>query len=337
MNKSRDGQETSTTEGEREILLSICILSYNQVSEVDRLLTSLTSQITNDVEIIIRDDSTNNDTELLVEKFSKVIPIRYYRGKKEGIDKTVIFLTKEARGRFVWWMGDDEVVAGGVSKVLEVIKREHDVTFIWANYRLVNGTKLAIDLLADCFFESRDQLLEKGGTALGFVSATVFKRELSIPGVDLAKNYIGSAFVNLYLVLYVISQPGKHYFIRGEVVICHPATSEEAKASVVSEHGLINNWAFQVFGINFSNIVKGFSNTFSVSAIRRTIKTSFGQTWRGILVAYVGGWDTPKGKRIQMIKYFWMYPECWIALMLFAIPLPVLKKSYKLYRWVCRR
>lgn len=336
MNQGSQTQEPSKTEGCNEKLLSICILSYNQASEIERLLTSLASQVTEEVEIVIRDDSTNNDTERLVERFSKVLPIRYYHGKKEGIDKTVIFLTKEARGKFVWWMGDDDVVPGGVSSVLDVIKQNPEVTFIWANYRMVNGKKLAIDFHENRFFESRDQLLELGGAALGFVSATVFRRELALSGIELSKKYIGSAFVNLYLVLYVISQPGRHYYIRGEVVICHPATSDEAKASVVSESGVINNWAFQVFGINFANIVRDFSSSFSASAIQKTIKTSFGQTWRGVLVAYVGGWDTPKGKRIQMMKYFWMYPECWIALVLFMIPKSMLGVLYRLYKWLYR-
>lgn len=337
MNLDSQTRETSKTEGCNDKLLSICMLTYNQAHDIERLLTSLGSQVTDDVEIIIRDDSTNDDTERLVERFSKVIPIRYYHGTKEGVDNTLIFVTKEARGKFVWWMGDDDVVPGGVSSVLDVIKQKPEVTFIWANYRLVNGKKLAIDFPENCFFENRDQLLELGGAALGFISATVFKRELALLGIDLAKKYIGSAFVSLYLVLYVISQPGKHYYIRGEVVICHPATSDEAKASVVSESGVINNWAFQVFGMNFANIVRDFSSSFSTTAIRRTIKTSFGQTWRGILVAYVGGWDTPKGKRIQMIKYFWMYPECWIALVLFMVPKSILGVLYRLYKWLYRR
>jgi glycosyltransferase involved in cell wall biosynthesis len=320
----------------KDILLSICILSYNQASEVKRLLNSLSPQITEDVEVVIRDDSTNNETELLVERFSKIIPIRYFHGKKEGIDKTVVFLTKEARGKFVWWLGDDDVVPGGVGKVLEVIKQNQNVTFVWANYRLVNGKELAIDLPVDRFFKNRDELLELGGTALGFVSSTILKRDLALSGIESSNKYIGSAFVNLYLVLHVISQPGKHYYMHGEVVTCHPTTSEEAKASVVKVNGEIHNWAFEVFGINFSNIVREFSNTFSRETIRRTIQKSFGQTWRGILVAYVGGWDTPKGKRIRTLKYFWMFPESWIAFLLFLIPLPIHRILYRFYKALYR-
>lgn len=315
-----------------DILLSICILSYNQAPEVERLLNSLVSQITDEVEIVIRDDSTNNETEILVEEFSKTIPVRYFHGEKEGIDKTVIFLTKEARGEFVWWIGDDVVAPGGVGEVLEVIRRNREVTFIWANYRLVNGSKLAIDLQANQVFASRDALLELGGAALGFVSATVFKRELALSGIESSKKYIGSAFVNLYLVLHVISQPGTHFYLRGPVVICHPATSTEIKEVVVKSDGKVKNEAFEVFGVNFSNIVREFSGSFSAGSIRKTIKKSFGQTWRGMLVAYVGGWDTPQGKRIRMLKYFWMFPESWMAAIIFLLPLQWLKILYKLYK-----
>ena len=316
------------------MLLSICILSYNQADEVERLLGSLAPQITDELEIVIRDDSTNDDTETIVKRFSQTHPIRYYRGNKEGIDRTIIFLTEKARGKFVWWMGDDDVVPGGVASVINVIKLKPEVTFIWANYRLINGKKLAIDFPVDRFFDSRDQLLELGGAALGFISSTIINRDLALVGIESSHLYIGSAFVNLYLVLFVISQSGRHYYIRGEVVICHPATSEEARASVVAQNGEINNWAFEVFGVNFSNIVREFSTSFSSTAIRRTIGACFGQTWRGILVAYVGGWDSPKGKRIRMIKYFWMFPEAWLALVLFIIPLPIHKILYKLYRFL---
>lgn len=324
-------QKILGSKGGGGILLSICILSYNQAVEVERLLTSLISQVPDEVEIVIRDDSTDTETELLVERFSKHFPIRYYHGQKEGIDKTIIFLTKEARGKFVWWMGDDDIVPGGVSNILNALK-ETDSTFVWANYRLVNGKKLAIDFGENKFFESRDQLLEMAGSVLGFVSSTIIQRDLALTGMTKAEKYIGSAFVNLYLVLHVISQPGKYYYIHEPVVICHPATTDEIKAVVVKTSGVIKNEAFEVFGVNFSNIVREFSGVFSQRSIRRTIKKSFRQTWRGILVAWVGGWDTPKGKRLRMIKYFWMFPECWIALLFFLTPLTVNKLLYRFYK-----
>ncbi len=332
MKTNKDLGKLTQSRERNDILLSICILSYNQASEVERLLNSLASQITDEVEIVIRDDSTDNETELLVESFSKIIPIRYFHGKKGGIDKTVIFLTQEAQGEFVWWMGDDDVVPGGVGAVLDVIKQNRDVTFIWANYRLVNAIELAINLHANRLFVNRDELLELGGTGLGFVSATIFKRNLALPGIESSKKYIGSLFVNLYLVLYVISQPGKYYHVQGPVVICHPMMSDEVKAIVVQSNGEIINRGFEVYGITLPNIIREFSDAFSQGAIRRTIKNSYGQTWRGMLVAWVGGWDTPVGKRWKMFKYYWSFPEFWLAIPFFLMPLWANKSLYRIYK-----
>jgi len=315
-------------------LLSICILSYNQADEIERLLNCLLPQYTEEIEIVVKDDSTNDETELLVNRFKKVLPIRYYRGAKEGIDKTIIFLTRKALGQFVWWMGDDTIEPGGVAAVVEVIKSKPSVNFIWANYQLFNTKLFGIELeVKECEI-LKDQLLVLAGAGLGFISSTIFNRNLGMKAIATTEEYVGTLFVNLYIVLYVISQPGGSYYLKGPIVICHPATSEEVKSNYVGNSGEINNPAFQTFGISFASIVNNFSDSFDPKIIRKTLKRSFGQTWRGVLVGTVGGWDTTKGKKLMLIRNFHMYPECWIALVLFMLPVNILKSLYRLYKSV---
>lgn len=320
--------------GSSEKLLSICILSYNQVDEIERLLNCLVHQYSDEIEIIVKDDSSNEETELLVNRFNKVLPIRYYKGVKEGIDRAVIFLTQKALGKFVWWMGDDTIEPGGVAAIINVIKSKPSVNFIWANYQLFNTRNLGIDIQdKECFIE-KNKLLVLGGAGLGFISATVFNRDLGLKSLSGANKYVGSLFSNLYIVLHVITQPGDCYYLKGPVVICHPATSDEIKSVVVKDGGIIKNEAFQVFGINFSNILREFSISFDSKIINKTLKKSFGQTWRGVLVGSVGGWDTAKGKRLKLMRNFWMFPESWIAFVLFLLPVNILKKLYKFYKYI---
>ena len=60
--------------------VSICIPTYNNVSEVERLLQSIYCQTYTDYEVIISDDSANNAVkELMENKFNK---IRYYHNEK---------------------------------------------------------------------------------------------------------------------------------------------------------------------------------------------------------------------------------------------------------------
>ena len=54
--------------------------------------------------------------------------------------------------------------------------------------------------------------------------------------------------------------------------------------------------------------------------------------WRGVLVGWAGGWDTPKGKRIKLMRYFYMFPEAWIAIILFSMPSFFNNLMYKFYK-----
>lgn len=316
---------------DNEILLSICILSYNQADEVERTLNGLIGQITPQVEVFIRDDSTNDETTKLVEKYQQHFPIHYHKGTKGGIDRTVIFLTKEAKGRFIWWMGDDEIVPHGVNMVLDVIKNaKPDLNFIWANYNMVNTNLYGVNLPKEGYFESRDQLLELATTGLGFISATVFRRELALPHLQNSEKYIGTLFVNLYIVLAVLSQKGQSYYLKGPAVICHPHT--EAEVFAYHNKNVSKNPAFETFGVNFYRIVSEFAHGFSASAVRRTITKSFSMAWRGTAIGSVSGWDTARDKRAMMMKHFWSFPEAWLALVIFSLPVCVNRFLYQSFK-----
>jgi glycosyltransferase involved in cell wall biosynthesis len=318
-------------ESNKKVLLSLCILSYNQVDEIRRLFDSIKNQITPEVEVFIRDDSNNNDTENLVNEYTAFFPIRYIHGTKEGIDKTVIFLTKEAQGRFVWWLGDDVIEPGSVSRVLKLIKEESDIDFIWANYHIVGHSKLAIDLPKDGYFESVDQLLELGYSGLGFISATIFNREKALSGISLAEKYVGSLFSNLCIVLWVLSQRGKCFYFRDPIITCYPTTPEEIKR-MTNKGGIINNRGFEVYGITFYNILHEFDGKFSKEAIKKTIKKNFSSFWRGMVVGWIGEWDTPKGKRLPLIRRYWIFPEAWLAFVLFFIPRSINRILFSFYK-----
>lgn len=314
--------------------LSICVLAYNQPKDVERLLSSLKNQVSSNVEILIRDDSEGDETFAVVSNYSDLNNLRYIRGCKEGIDKTVSFLIKEARGKFVWWMGDDDIVAGGVDKVLRVIDSISNVGFIWANYRLVGTDIKGINFSENRLFVDPDEILLEAGKGLGFISACVMKREISIQALDNAKRYYGTAFANLYIALFTIINSECCYCIAEPIVICHPASSEEIKSITAKNPQYINNKAFEVFGVNFYMIVKSFASSFKrKTTLREVISKSFGQAWRGVLVGWAGGWDTPKNKRLLLMKHFWSFPEAWVAVVLFSMPSKINKLMYSLYRW----
>ena len=93
-----------------EILLSICIPTYNRPNKLKRLLKQIESQFSIYVELVIRDDSEKDETSTIVDNFKKETNIRtnYFRGKKIGLDAANLFLLENANGKFIWYFGDDD-------------------------------------------------------------------------------------------------------------------------------------------------------------------------------------------------------------------------------------
>lgn len=319
-------------------LLSICIPTYNQADKLEQFLISVKSQTIPGIEIVIQDDSTNDETKKLVERVSLNIPIRYFgrhyyfhknkesieqlnKGERGGIDRSIIFLTQEARGMYVWWMGDDVLKPGAIKNVVSLLNMHSSIIFIWVNHQVADSGILALDLGSDHFFKDRNEILEQVVSGLGFISATIFKKEKALTGIEGSKRYIGTAFVNLYIVLHILAQEGKYYYLRGPYCTSYLNKPDE-----------VNNNGFEVFGVYFYRIIQEFQKKFNTHSIKRVLEKNFGSVWRGMLVRWVTGYESPRGKRWKMVKLYWMFPECWIALPIMVMPLWVNKKLYKTYK-----
>lgn len=315
------------------ILLSICIPTYNQPQKVRRLLESLFPQITPEVEIIIRDDSSNFETENIVKEcLSKIsIKCKYFKKEKSGLDNVIIFLTKEATGEYVWWLGDDVLSEGAVKKVLDIIKQYPDIAFVYVNSRCIDGKQSASELGEDKFFKDRNQVLEEIADLLGYISATIFKREKAVSGIELSKKHIGSAWVNLYLILYVLSGDGRFYYISEPYVLGDAKLPDKP------------TWydGFQVFAVNFFYIVQEFKGKFAQRSIKRALSDNFRGIWKGIFVYRAMGYTTGLGSRTPKLpilaKLYWNFFEFWLALPFLLTPRFMARPLYKIYKLFFKR
>jgi len=320
---------------ESEIKLSLCIPTYNRPRQFRRLVNHILRQTRiNEIEVVIRDDSPNETTQEIVNELliASGIPTRYFHGEKIGLDAANIFLVENATGQFVWWFSDDEEMReGAIDHVLTLIDGDKDLKYIWANFDFgMNGNHAQPTTCK--YFKSGDQAIVELGTHIGLLSTHIFHRATALQAVELAnKNLMGFAFAGLVLIFHVITTKGNYYLLGTSYVLNNPTGIDEFKEIIV-RNGKIENTAFDVYGIHFRQVLMLYRGKFSDKAIRKTLSINFGSLWRGMLVGWVGGWDTPKGKRMRMLKLYWSYPECWIALPLFCMPRPVVKVLYQAYK-----
>ena len=90
--------------------VSICIPTYNQTRYLEKVLNSILNQTYKDYEIIVSDDSTNNDVRNLIEEYSKKTDaIKYYRnGKPLGTPANWNNAIGKALGEFIKIMHHDD-------------------------------------------------------------------------------------------------------------------------------------------------------------------------------------------------------------------------------------
>lgn len=114
--------------------LSICIPTYNRASILKELLTSFARQVREDkipdgeVVFYISDNAATDATPQVVKEFeNNPLKIVYSRNEKNiGISRNLNKVCAMAKGRFIWTLGDDEVISAHALANLLKALRQHD-------------------------------------------------------------------------------------------------------------------------------------------------------------------------------------------------------------------
>lgn len=298
------------------------------------MLKGVLPQLTDEVELVVRDDSPNEETRKVFDAQTrgKNIHFNYVKGEKIGLDAANMFLIEHARGKYVWWFSDDdEMYEGAIAKVVSLVKKYPDIAFMWANYDFAEPNHPALSR-DEGFFEDGSDTIETLGTNIGLLSSLIFRRDEALQSLPVMKKHLkGFSFAGLVPPLSILSGTGKFYFLKGPYVLAHPTTSEEFKKAF-TKNGVIKNVAFDSYGVDFYRIMREFEGGFRRSAVRNVLAANFASLWRGMAVAWIGGWDTPEGKRWKMFTLYWSFPEVWLAMLVFLLPLPLNRFLYRVYK-----
>lgn len=306
-------------------LLSVCIPTYHQPQALERLLRAVLPQLTSEVEVVIRDDSVEDASEKIVHSFKNTNSVRYFRGKKEGLDVAILFLTREARGKYIWWFGDDLMVEGSLEKVLEFLKSNPQTSFLYINSKQTGSSSPNGHEVPNRKFLNGEEAVTELVDMLGFITATIFEREKALPHLFAAEKHIGSAWVCLFIILSVLTEAGEKHALGEPLIISEPRDPAHP------------TWydGFTVFAINFFHILSAFKGKFSNGTIRKTLAKNFDGIWKGILVYRAKGYAHGLGAKTVTIpliaRYYWSFPGFWISLPFLALPRSVARILYAIY------
>ena len=109
-------------EDNKEIQVSVIMPVYNVEKYLDEALQSIIKQTLSNIEIIIVEDCSNDNTRLIVEKYSeideRIVPI--YNKKNEGLIRCLNKAILIAKGKYIARMDGDDI--SDINRFVEQVK-----------------------------------------------------------------------------------------------------------------------------------------------------------------------------------------------------------------------
>lgn len=124
-------------------LLSICIPAYNRPRQLEELLHSIDCEPTQ-IEIVICEDCSPGRVEIRkrVQSIQAQSPyaLRYLENEENlGFDGNVRELVAQARGRFILYMGDDDLfIPGALDRYLRFLNEHAETKYVLRSYVVVH-------------------------------------------------------------------------------------------------------------------------------------------------------------------------------------------------------
>lgn len=122
------------------MLISVCIPTYNRPESLINCLNSLSLQSNKNFEVCISDNCSKKNIGRLIQPFKKKFKIRYNRNSRNlGFALNLLKVSKMAKGDFIWFLGDDDlIIKSGIEKLHNIIKKNTKCDFFWVNSFYLN-------------------------------------------------------------------------------------------------------------------------------------------------------------------------------------------------------
>jgi abequosyltransferase len=216
-------------------LITIAIPTFNRAKYLKNLLSCLSPQLAAhpEVELIVSDNASTDDTSTVVSELqSQSVVLRYIRNEVNiGADANFLQCFEQAKGKYVWLIGDDDLIAPqSLDKITallensdyalihlcpypfrgdEVPRRERDRFGRFAQ-RIPNGAKF----------------IRIVGTMIAFISAVIVNKD-RYAGLHTAspKDFVDTNLMHLAWCLPLLASGGESLIIWDKILAARVANS----------------------------------------------------------------------------------------------------------------
>lgn len=172
----------------KEVLISVCIPAYGRAGVLPDLLDSVVAQDYDDFEVVICEDDSPERQIIreIVDRYRRKSgrTIRYYENESNlGYDGNIRRLVRQARGNYICFCGNDDLLApGALKQIASAIERHPGVGVVLRTYATFRESPEKLDQTYRYFSDER--IFPAGPQTI----VTFFKRCVVIPGVTLKRS-----------------------------------------------------------------------------------------------------------------------------------------------------
>ena len=118
-------------------LVSIVIPVYNAEKYIERALKSLINQSYKNIEVIVVNDGSTDNTEKIVKKY--VDKIRYFYKENGGVASALNLGIKNMKGEYFSWLSHDDVYyTNKIERQIEELKNIDKDNILYSGFELIN-------------------------------------------------------------------------------------------------------------------------------------------------------------------------------------------------------
>lgn len=239
----------------------------NRAAFIGATLESIISQATDEVEIVVVDGASADNTELVLQRYQQRFPrLRYFRQDvNRGVDRDYSRTVELAQGDYCWFMSDDDALKpGAIRTVLNQIEHNYSLIIVNAEARNFDLSEVLdrqrLYISADKVYKpgNAEALFIETAEHVSFIGSVVIRR--SIWNAREKEAYFGTRFVHVGVIF-------QRPLLENTLVIAEPL--------VMVRFGNEGSWkanAFEVWMFKWPELIwsfAGFSDAAKDHVVRR--------------------------------------------------------------------
>lgn len=238
-------------------ILTIAIPTYNGSKTIVNSLSTLIPQLTDDVELIVVDNCSTDNTHEIVGYYSSKYNFKYIRNEKNiGADGNFLKCLKIAHGKFVMLLSDDDlIVEGGLKKIVAFLKQNGQISCAYMDsiafrkkYAGISNChrykKFSTMVTEDIVTTDKKEFLKYSLRLFGFTSSFIWSTK-KINQIKNPERFFNTYFLQAYMIIETTYNKGD---LLG--IICGPCIA-------IGEYGVIGNYDMaKVEGVYYYKMIK---------------------------------------------------------------------------------